>query len=176
MQAYSFNGMAEQAASSDIPLRLVLTGTLIASIAYGLLSAIFFGCLTLLITNKKKAYTNRVRSFLTVYIATMFLFSTATIVQAFVYIVKAVIGDLEPTAFTPKVNAPITLPLAIWGLDGIMVCQLLVLFILYFTHPYSIFQLWRCVVLFVDESHFHRILLSLILGLCGCLSFGELGG
>ena len=140
MQAYSFNGMAEQAASSDIPLRLVLTGTLIASIAYGLLSAIFFGCLTLLITNKKKAYTNRVRVFLAVYSATMFLFSTVTIVQVFVYIVKAVlIGELEPSSFTPKVNAPFTLPLAIWGLDGIMVCQLLVLFILYFTHPYSIF-------------------------------------
>ena len=102
--------MAEQAASSDIPLRLVLIGTLIAAIAYGLLAATFFDCLTLLIKNKKKPYTNRVRVFLAVYIATIFLFSTVTIVQAFVYIVKAVlIGELEPSSFTPKVNAPFTL-------------------------------------------------------------------
>lgn len=124
--------MAEQPASSDIPLRLVLIGTLIAAIAYGLLASTFFHCLELLITNKTKAYTNRARSFLAVYITTMFLFSTATIIQVCMYIVKAVMGELEPTSFTPRVNSPITLPLAIWGLDGIMVCQLLILAILLF--------------------------------------------
>ncbi len=116
--------MAQQDASPDIPLRLVLIGTLIASVLHGLVASTFLHCLPLLIANKKRAYTNRARWFLVVYIVTMFLLSAVAALQAFVYVVKAVIGELEPTSFTPlRTNAPITPPLAIWGADGVMVCQ-----------------------------------------------------
>ena len=119
--------MAQQDVAPDIPLRLVLIGTLVSAVMHGLVFSTFLHCLTLLLANKKRADTDRARRwFLVVYVVTMFLLSAVATIQAFVYIVKAVVGELKPTSLTLlRTNAPLTLPLAIWGADGVMVCQTL---------------------------------------------------
>ncbi len=168
--------MAEQPASSDIPLRLVLIGTLIAAIAYGLLASTFFHCLELLITNKTKAYTNRARSFLAVYITTMFLFSTRDDYPGLYVHRESRNGGTRTNFIHSKsefAHHTSTCDLGPGWDYGLSIINTRYSFILLIHTAY--FQLWRCAVLFVDESYFRRILLSLILGLCGCLSFGELG-
>lgn len=110
--------------SNERLLRLHLTGTLISAVIYGLSASVFLHCLALLVTNRRNSYSNRTRYFLITYVVTMFSLSSVAMIQAFVFITRAIVHGVDPSSLNIlQLNEPITLPFVIWGADGFMVCQ-----------------------------------------------------
>lgn len=114
-----------QLISTGSSLQLVIIGTLVSAILYGLLIFVFVQCLILLLSSKKHSYSNRTRRLLVFYVVAMFLFSTVAIIQGFVYIIREMSPGRDQPIYSKfalfQFNEPITLPLTIWGADGFMV-------------------------------------------------------
>lgn len=161
--------------SNERLLRLHLTGTLVSAVIYGLSASVFLHCLALLVTNRKNSYSNRTRYFLITYVVTMFSLSSVAMIQAFVFITRAIVHGVDPSSLNIlQLNEPIALPFVIWGADGFMVCQFKYspLFSWLMCAP----KLWRCIMLYSStESRFQRTVVHIILSLSGFVSFGKIG-
>lgn len=112
--------------AADVPIdnsiRLQLIGTLVSAVAYGFVISLFLHCLALLISNKRHSYTRKTRSILIAYIVAMFSLSTASAIQSFVYITRAVFNGIDNLSQNViKINEPIFLPPAVLGADGFLV-------------------------------------------------------
>lgn len=112
-----------------------LCGTAISAVAYGIVVSLSVTCLRLLVRSKH-IYAKIMRLLLLIYVVTMLTLSTVSIGVEFAY--------METITFQPShlpgvtnngkllfVNdIPLTIPLAIWGADGFMVCTPLKLYAL----------------------------------------------
>ncbi|KAF9478379.1 hypothetical protein BDN70DRAFT_880064 [Pholiota conissans] len=143
-------------APGDNLLRLQLIGTLVSAVAYGFVVCLFLHCLTLLLSNRRQSYTNTARSVLIAYIIVMFLLSTASAIQAFIYIFKAVFNGFGGKYDNIiQMDEPLFLPPAILGADWLL--------------------LWRCYILYYRTASLRRLVyIFLIVTSTGSLVFAVL--
>ena len=101
-------------------VRFNFIGTLLSAIIYGLLIALLRNLFSLLTFKRRPDhYNNRIRRILIVYVVTMFLLSTATIIQGIVYLTRIMFCKVSRQLVS--MNEHFVLPVAIWGADGLMV-------------------------------------------------------
>ena len=157
---------------ADNLLRLQLIGTLVSAVAYGFVVCLFLHCLTLLLSNRRKSYTNTARSVLIAYIIVMFLLSTASAIQAFVYISKAVFNGFGGKYDNIiQMDEPLFLPPAILGADWLLVRFLFVCRVVDLVDILSYIQLWRCYILYYRTASLRRLVYIFLL----VTSTGSLG-
>ena len=152
----------------DVYLEIMMLGTIISAIAYGIVIVLSGNCF-LLLQKKRSTYSNRMRLFLLIYVVVMFLLSTLAIVQSIWGITALIFQDTNLPLLVGA--SPATLPLAIWGADGFMVGVIL-------SHKSKAsmglqLQIWRCIVLYQDVARGPRILVIFLLSLLSIVSLGR---
>ncbi|KAF9559957.1 hypothetical protein CPC08DRAFT_708420 [Agrocybe pediades] len=108
---------------------LVIT-TVIAGISYGFPTTLCFNCFSLLLKSKHLPYSRRMRPFFLFYVAVMFLLGTGAMIEEIGFVGSGIIalGATSRTSRSAQAQnkwdprmVPYTLPLIIWGADGLLV-------------------------------------------------------
>ena len=148
-------------------LELKLLGTIFSAVAYGIVIVLSGNCFHLL-QKKHGIYSNRMRTFLLIYVTVMLLLSTWTLIQSICQLMQSMtLWSILPRYL---MYLSIAIPLVIWGTEGFMVR-------ISSFHQEKRFtmqlQIWRCVVLYQDVSKGPRIVVFVLLSLLSFLSFGK---
>ncbi|KAF8965479.1 hypothetical protein BDZ97DRAFT_1918318 [Flammula alnicola] len=148
----------------DIYPELLLIGTIIASVAYGIVIMMFVHCFRLLL-KMPYIYSKRMRGFIFFYITVMFLLSTLAWIQQTIGMTMVIFRTSAPdfVVFGPSdfqdtiefffQNGTLFLPFTILGAD--------------------VFMLWRCLVLYQGASRLLQIFVFTCLSLILLTSLGN---
>ena len=147
-------------------LKIGLLGTIFSAIAYGIVIVLSGNCFHL-IQKTRGTYSNRMRIFLLIYIAFMFLLSTLALVQSIWRPITLIfpLKDIHILLYEP-----IALLFTTWGADGFMVRVPILLWEQRFTFQ---LQIWRCFILYQDISKGRRVVIIVLLSLLSFTSFGS---
>ncbi|KAF9559962.1 hypothetical protein CPC08DRAFT_818502 [Agrocybe pediades] len=139
------------------PLDMLAIAIVLSGICYGFLAMLFFNCYLLLRRSKPPHPTSRRRSFLLIFIVSMFLLSTGAMVQE---IVTLHLNFLKTFGLAPSIatrsffaDIPVTAPIIICGADGL--------------------SAWRCLILYEGVSKVRRRALNICLGFLSLASLAS---